>query len=55
MYGHIAEHVASGGTFFGMLVVSRPIKTMVLVNDLLLIHATEFAEDFIDTVMTLPL
>ena len=55
MYGHIADHVADGNVFHGMILVEGPITTEEVVNDLVLLYATSFAEDLIDTVMTLPL
>lgn len=55
MYAHIAEHVANGGLFYGMLIVGRPVTTKEIVDNLVLLHLTHYAEDFIDTVMTLPL
>ncbi|HEY3787424.1 MAG TPA: hypothetical protein VGL71_01160 [Urbifossiella sp.] len=55
MYTHIANHLAGGGVFQGMLAIGRSVTTEQIVNDLVLIHAIHHAEDFIDTVMTLPL
>jgi hypothetical protein len=55
MFDHIAEHTAVGNVFYGMLKVEGPITTEELVGDLALIHAVHSAEDFIDTVMPLPL
>jgi hypothetical protein len=55
IFDHIAEHAAAGNVFYGTLRVEGPITTEELVDDLALIHAVHTAEDFIDTVMPLPL
>lgn len=55
MYDHIAVHTDAGRVFRGMLLVNGPITTPELIGDLQLIFESYGADDFIDTVMTLPL
>ncbi len=55
MYDHIADHIAAGYVFYGMLLIDGPITTEEIVTDLVLFQATYSVDDFIDTIMTIPI
>ncbi len=55
MYVHIADHIAEGYIFYCMLLIDGRVTTQEIVTDLVLHQATYTVDDFIDTIMTIPM
>ncbi|MGL4424441.1 MAG: hypothetical protein ACRCZF_27555 [Gemmataceae bacterium] len=55
MYGHLVQHLESGGRFYGLFFIHESIRTQELVDSVVIIYSLCTAEELIDVIGEFPL